>query len=182
MLTNCPSACAEAKLNNANKINNNIAIPDSFYEIKEKDQYGNLLDFSEFQGKVIYLINTASHCGYTASNFQQFARLSSLRDKGLEIVIAPCNQFGLQEPGDNVAIKEFAESKNFQGIILAKDDINGPYTRPSFAYLKKITGKNHINWNFDGKFIIDRSGKVYVPNDEDEVESMIESLLDSNEL
>ena len=45
MLTNCPSACTEAKLNNANKINNNIAIPDSFYEIKEKDQYGNLLDF-----------------------------------------------------------------------------------------------------------------------------------------
>jgi glutathione peroxidase len=180
MLANCPVACNEAKLNAGGQ--NNVVIANSFYEIKEKDQYGKVLDFADFEGKVIYLVNTASHCGYTASNFEQFARLAPFREKGLEIVIAPCNQFGKQEPGDNIAIQEFASSKNFEGIILAKDDVNGQYTRPAFAYLKKVTGKTHINWNFDGKFIIDRTGKVFVPQGEEEVESIIESLLDSNEL
>ena len=69
---------------------------------------------------------------------------------------------------------EHAPTILFRSIIFVVVDLN--------LSVKKITGKNHINWNFDGKFIIDRSGKVYVPNDEDEVESMIESLLDSNEL
>jgi glutathione peroxidase len=150
MLANCPVACNEAKLNANNQLNNNIIIPDTFYDIKEIDENGKVIDFKIFDNKVVYLINTASHCGYTASNFEQFAKLASLKDKGLEIVIAPCNQFGKQEPGDSIAIKEFAESRNFQGIILSKDDVNGQYTRPSFAYLKKVTGKNHINWNFDG--------------------------------
>ena len=60
------------------------------------------------------------------------------------------NLVGFQEPGDGTAIAEFADKKSFDGVILSKSDVNGPDTRPLFAYLKAATGKAHIDWNFDG--------------------------------
>lgn len=50
------------------------------------------------------------------------------------------------EPGDATAIANFAKRQSFEGIILAKADVNGHATRPVFAYLKAMTNKNHINW------------------------------------
>jgi glutathione peroxidase-family protein len=55
-------------------------------------------------------------------------------------------QFGFQEPGDGVAIRSFAQKQGFEGIILSKQDVNGPKTRPLFAYLKHVTEKPFIEW------------------------------------
>jgi len=116
------------------------------------------------------------------------------KDQPFEIVLAPCNQFGSQEPGDEVAIQNFAAKKGFSGTILAKDEVNGDYTRPSFQYLKAVTGKSYITWyyfsilfsltsyitclyrNFDGKFLIDKNGFVHVPGENiaTEVQELLE--------
>lgn len=151
MLTQCSLAC------------NNI-LPEepaqptaelgSFYDIVEKDANGNEINFSQFKGKVVYLVNVASYCGYTAENYQLLRVLAKYRRLGLEIVIAPCNQFGFQEPGDGVAIQDFARKQKFEGIILSKADVNGEKTRPSFEYLKRATGREAINWSVIAYFHI----------------------------
>jgi glutathione peroxidase-family protein len=143
MLTQCSLAC-------------NSVLPDepvqeqqelgSCYDIVEKDANGNEVKFDQFRGKVVYIVNVASYCGYTAENYQLFRALSKYRKLGLEIVIAPCNQFGFQEPGDGVAVTEFAHKQKFEGIILSKADVNGEKTRASFDFLKRATNRDAIYW------------------------------------
>ena len=87
-------------------------------------------------------------------------------EDGLEIVLAPCNAFGGQEPGDADAIHGFARSKGFRGIIMKKGEVNGPDTRPSFKFLKAFGEKLRIDWNFDGKFIVDKRGNVHLPSED----------------
>lgn len=68
----------------------------SFYDIVEKDANGNDVSFSKFKGKVVYGVNVASKCGYTASGYALLSKLSEMKDKGVEVAIFPCNQFGGQ--------------------------------------------------------------------------------------
>jgi glutathione peroxidase len=117
-----------------------------FYDIIETDITGKELNFENFRNKVVYIVNVASHCGYTAENYETFRRLKPFRERGLEIVIAPCNQFGYQEPGDGVAISKFATRNEFEGIILSKADVNGDLTRPAFKFLKQVTNRQIIGW------------------------------------
>eukprot|EP01038_Epipyxis_sp_PR26KG_P010544 gene10544-14166_t len=175
MLSNCRVACENIRQQTADS-----SIPESFYDIVEKDLYGNEFKFDMFKGKVVYIVNVASHCGYTAENYNTFKSLVDLREDGFEMVLAPCNQFGYQEPGDALSIETFANNKGFKGLILSKDEVNGAHTRPVFKYLKQQTGKFYIKWNFDGKFLIDRSGNVHVVGDN--IRQQIESLLDKDEL
>lgn len=121
-------------------------VPKSFYGIVEKDIHGNDLDFDRFRGKVVYLVNVASYCGYTESNYNQIRDLQKYYDQGLEIVLSPCNSFGQQEPGSNVEIYRFADHKGFNGLLLSKADVNGETTRDVFRFLKSRTGKSHISW------------------------------------
>lgn len=122
------------------------AIPKSFYEIVEKDIHGNEITFDRFKGKVVYVVNVASQCGYTEENYKTFRALQKYYDSGLEIVLAPCNAFGGQEPGSPNDIYHFASRKGFSGIILEKDEVNGVVARPTFQYLKHATGKDYIEW------------------------------------
>jgi glutathione peroxidase-family protein len=115
-------------------------------DIVEHGIDGEEINFEQFRGKVVYVVNVASHCGYTATNYELLRRLKPYVDQGLEIVIAPCNQFGGQEPGDESTITAFARKQGYQGIILSKADVNGPSSRPLYAYLKQVTGKTHISW------------------------------------
>lgn len=69
----------------------------SFYDITEIDAHGNAVSFEQFRGKVVYGVNVASKCGYTASGYALLARLSKLKDLGVEVALFPCNQFGAQE-------------------------------------------------------------------------------------
>ena len=141
MLTQCALACSEVVP--PDKVDSSIS---SFYDIVEKDVYGKPFSFSQFRGKVVFLVNVASYCGYTAENYALFRDLSKYRSMGLEIVLAPCNQFGFQEPGDGVAIMDFAKKQDFHGIILSKADVNGDKSRPSFEYLKRETNREAIFW------------------------------------
>lgn len=140
MLNYCAPSCKKAEEESLKQV------PNSFYEIVERDIHGNELDFKRFKGKVVYVINVASYCGYTAENYAQFRMLQKYYTDGLEIVLAPCNSFGNQEPGTPMEIYNFAENEGFSGLILEKGDVNGDKSRLLFRYLKQKTGKQRINW------------------------------------
>ncbi len=69
-----------------------MAAPSSFYDITEKTASGQDFSFSNFKGKVVYGVNVASKCGYTASGYALLSRVAALKDKGIEVAIFPCNQ------------------------------------------------------------------------------------------
>jgi glutathione peroxidase len=134
----------------------------AFYNFKATTLQGKEKAFDEYKGKVIVVVNTASKCGLTP----QYEGLEELnkkyRDKGLEILGFPCNQFANQEPGGS---KEIAEGclinygVSFQ--MFDKVDVNGENAHPVFKYLRKqLPGLfgNSVKWNFT-KFVIDRNGK-----------------------
>lgn len=135
----------------------------SLYELKAKDKSGKEVALSEFKGKALIVVNTASKCGFTP----QYKELQSLYekygDKGLEILAFPCDQFAHQEPGNDEEIASFC-SLNY-GVtfpVFSKIEVNGPNTHPVFHYLKDNApgyfGKT-IKWNFT-KFIVSPEGKV----------------------
>jgi glutathione peroxidase-family protein len=140
MLTNCKKSC------NVNSASDEKPPFNSFYDIVETDIDGNQFKFDVFRGKVVYMINVASYCGYTDENYRMFRELKKYQPEGFVMVLAPCNSFGYQEPGDGLAIKTFAGKQDFKGIILSKADVNGQETRPSFKYLKYATHTRNINW------------------------------------
>ena len=125
---------------------------------------GDLVKLSEYRGKALLIVNTASRCGFTP----QYSGLEKLYDKfkvrGLEILGFPCNQFGKQEPGSSAEIAEFC-SVNY-GVtfpMFEKIDVNGKDTHPLYRYLKReargVLGSEPIKWNFT-KFLVSREGKV----------------------
>ena len=121
--------------------------------------------FDAYRGKVVLVVNTASECGFTP----QFEGLETLsrkyRDRGLEVLGFPCNQFGAQEPGDAAQIGAFCE-KNY-GVsfqMFDKIEVNGPRAHPLYKWLMHsapgILGTEAIKWNFT-KFLLGRDGKVF---------------------
>lgn len=140
---------------------------------------------SEFKGKVLLVVNTASKCGFTP----QFKGLEKLyeqyKDKGLEILGFPCNQFGKQDPGSNGEISEFCElNYGVTFTMFEKVDVNGDGAHPLFKHLKEqapgLLGTEAIKWNFT-KFLINSDGKVvkrFAPKDTPEkIESEVRKLL-----
>lgn len=133
------------------------------YEYSAKQLDGSLLDFNQYQGEVLLIVNTASKCGFTP----QFAGLEWLyqqyKDQGLTVIGFPCNQFGAQDPGSDDEIGDFCQ-KNY-GVsfpMMAKVDVNGSDAHPIFDWLKAQKGgvlTDAIKWNFT-KFLIGRDGKV----------------------
>jgi len=174
MLSHCAEACAEV----AKHASDLEPLPSSFYDIVETDLDGKELKFSDFRGQVVYIVNVASHCGYTKENYDMFRKLAKYRKQNyFEIVLAPCNQFGQQEPGDEVAISNYARKQDFEGIILAKGDVNGAKARTTFRYLKNASGVSSISWNFDGKFLVGKNGEVFHVTDNKDLEAMVKELL-----
>jgi glutathione peroxidase len=133
------------------------------YDFRAEDAKGQEVSLAEYSGKVLLIVNTATHCGFT----QQYTGLQKLyaayRDKGFEILDFPCNQFGKQAPGTNEEIGEFCELKYHTTFPrFAKIDVNGADEHPLYAYLKARQGGklgSAIKWNFT-KFLVDRSGNV----------------------
>ena len=157
------------------------------YDFTVKTSQGKEKSLADYKGKVLLIVNTASKCGFTP----QFEALQKLylayKDKGLEILGFPCNQFAAQDPGSNEEIQQFCRYNygvTFQ--IFEKGDVRGETAQPLFQYLTKEKGfegfdKEHpnaavledvlkknfpeylegdgIKWNFT-KFVIDRSGNV----------------------
>lgn len=135
----------------------------TIYDFTAKGNKGEDIDFSQFKGKVLLIVNTASKCGFTP----QYKGLEELhkkyKDLGLVIIGFPCDQFGHQEPGNDKEIASFCELNfgvSFQ--LMAKADVNGENASPIFKFLKNKTkglfGKR-IKWNFT-KFLISKDGTV----------------------
>jgi glutathione peroxidase len=137
---------------------------DDVYDFEVNLSNGDPVKLSEYRGKTLLIVNTASKCGFTP----QYSGLEKLYDKfkarGLEILGFPCNQFGKQEPGSSAEIVEFC-SVNY-GVtfpIFEKIDVNGKGAHPLYRYLKGeargVLGSEPIKWNFT-KFLVNREGQV----------------------
>lgn len=114
------------------------------------------------RGKVVLIVNVASQCGLTDSNYKWLKEIKDkYHSKGLEIAAFPCNQFKAQEPHCELDIKNFVKDKyQFEPDLYGKIDVNGDNTIPLFKFLKQEAGNGaDIAWNF-GKFLINREGKV----------------------
>ena len=176
------------------------------YDFKALTSKGKELDFAQFEGKVLLIVNTASKCVFTP----QFAGLEELnqkyREKGLVIIGFPCNQFKEQDPAEDSKIEEFCQLNygvTFQ--IMKKGDVNGSDAQPIFEYLKvqapteeynglkakatrallktlskSVEKDSDILWNFT-KFLISRDGTVikrYAPTtDPKDFEQDIKAML-----
>ena len=135
------------------------------YEFSTKTLDGQPLALSDFQGKVLLIVNTASKCGFTP----QYAGLQALHDElaeeGLVIIGFPCNQFGSQEPGAEPEIGAFCQRNYGVSFLMSeKVDVNGANAHPLYQYLTKeakgILGTSGIKWNFT-KFLIRKNGEVF---------------------
>ena len=156
------------------------------YDFTVKDMQGNNISLSEYQGKVMLIVNTATGCGFTPHYDPLEAMYKEFREKGFEILDFPCNQFANQAPGTEEEIHDFCTLKfGTEFPQFAKIDVNGDNADPLFAYLatempfngfgkglknaalskfadmnnKKYGEKTYIGWNFT-KFLVDREGKV----------------------
>ncbi|MBQ4834460.1 glutathione peroxidase [Pseudoalteromonas sp. MMG010] len=140
-----------------------------FYNLTTHSLHNQPINFSEFVGKVVLIVNTASKCGFT----KQYESLQQLHEKyaeqGLVIIGFPCNQFGQQEPGTAEEIKKGCLINYGVSFLMAeKVDVNGDHASPVFRFLKSalpgfLTRK--IKWNFT-KFLIAADGtpiKRYAP-------------------
>lgn len=157
----------------------------SLYQFEAELLEGNTKQMSDYEGKVLLIVNTASKCGFTP----QFAGLEKIyekyKDQGFEVLGFPCNQFGGQDPGSNDEIGAFCQRNygvNFP--MFAKIDVKGPEAHAIFRYLtreaKGILGSESIKWNFT-KFLVSKEGKVlnrYAPTTKPEnIEEDIEKAL-----
>lgn len=135
----------------------------SIYDFKVKAQDGSEVALTDYKGKVLLIVNTATGCGFTP----QYEGLQDLyekyHDRGLEILDFPCNQFGNQAPGSDEEITDFCQSR--YGVTFPqfkKIEVNGENEEPLYTFLKSqkkgIMG-DRIKWNFT-KFLVDRNGNV----------------------
>ncbi len=108
------------------------------YDFKTTGNKGAEVDFAQFEGKVLLIVNTASKCGFTPQYDGLEALYQKYKDQGLVIVGFPCDQFAGQEPGSNEQIEEFCRINH--GVtfpLMAKTDVNGENAEPIFEYLKE---------------------------------------------
>ena len=179
---------------------------EKIYDFKALTSKGKEVDFSEFKGKVLLIVNTASKCGFTP----QFAGLEEMnkkyKERGLVVIGFPCNQFKEQDPGNDAQIEEFCQLNYGVTLqIMKKTDVNGADAEPIFEYLKtqapteeyhglkakgaamlfksiskSVEKDSDIKWNFT-KFLISRDGetiKRYAPTTEPkDFEKDVEEML-----
>ena len=177
----------------------------SIYNYTVKDTEGNDVSLSNYKGKVLLIVNSATECGFTPQYNELTEIYDEFKNDGFEILDFPCNQFGSQAPGTGEEIKKACRLKFLvEYPIFEKIDVNGENEEPLYAYLKQeqpfteITGKgatklklalkvmnrnakkDDIKWNFT-KFLVDREGNVvqrFEPTEDlKDVEEKIKQLL-----
>ncbi|KAL3626063.1 putative glutathione peroxidase 5 [Castilleja foliolosa] len=138
----------------------------SIHEFTVKDSKGKDVDLNAYKGKVLLVVNVASKCGFTNSNYTQLTELhSQFKDKGFEILAFPCNQFMNQEPGTSEEAEQFACTRfKAEYPIFHKVRVNGAEAAPVYKFLKSGKGGggffgSSIKWNFT-KFLVDKDGQV----------------------
>src|SRR5260370_35917363 len=143
----------------------------SIYDFSAETLDGKPAPLSDWRGRVVLIVNTASKCGFTPQYEGLEALYRKYKDRGLVVLGFPCNQFGAQEPGDAAEIANFCSlTYEVDFPMMRKIDVNGPKTDPLYAYLKHakagLLGTEGVNWNFT-KFLVDRKGEVverFAPN------------------
>lgn len=134
-----------------------------FYDLSAKKINGQEISMDSYKDKVVLIVNTASKCGFTP----QFEELETLnkkyKERGLEILGFPCNQFGNQDPGTNEEVQEFCQMNyGVTFTMFEKIDVNGENAHPIYKYLTsqaKGVLSSKIKWNFT-KILIDTEGNV----------------------
>ncbi len=130
------------------------------YDFKVKDGAGQEVLLSNYKGKMLLIVNTATRCGFTPQYKDLETLYEKYRNDGLEILDFPCNQFGQQAPGTIEEIHQFCTANfNIQFPQFDKIDVNGRNAAPLYTWLKAQVGGGDIKWNFT-KFLIGRDGKV----------------------
>ncbi|XWS67326.1 hypothetical protein CRYUN_Cryun05aG0277600 [Craigia yunnanensis] len=162
--------------------------PKSIYDFSVKDIRGNNVSLSEYNGKVLLIVNVASKCGLTQSNYKELNVLyEKYKNQGFEILAFPCNQFAGQEPGTNEQIQEVACTMfKAEFPIFDKIEVNGKNAAHLYKFLKSEKGGyfgDAIKWNFT-KFLVNKEGKVverYAPTTSPlKIEKDIQNLLGSS--
>ena len=166
-------------------INKTTMTMQTIYDFTATSNRGKEVNFADYQGKVLLIVNTASKCGFTPQYDGLEALYKQYKDQGLVIIGFPCDQFAHQEPGSDEQIEEFCRLNH--GVtfpLMAKTDVNGANAHPIFEFLKSqapteeyngLKGKathamlkrisksvekpSDILWNFT-KFLVSREGKV----------------------
>ena len=176
------------------------------YDLSVKDRRGEDVSLSDFRGKVLLVVNTATGCGFTPQYEGLEKMYQKYHDRGLEILDFPCNQFGNQAPGSDDEIHEFCTLKYHTSFDqFQKIDVNGENESPLYSYLKQQQGfkgfdglkgrilipvvksmdpdyknNSNIKWNFT-KFLVDRNGNVVDRFEStitpEKIESRIEELI-----
>ena len=150
-----------------------------------KDMDGKATALKDYSGKVLLIVNVASHCGNTPQYTALEAAHNKYKDKGFSVLGFPCNDFGAQEPGTADEIKTFCSSKyNVTFPLFEKLHVKGADQHPLYAALtgKSSPAPGDVKWNF-GKFLIGKDGKILkrfepgVKPDSDEVTQAIEEAL-----
>jgi len=176
------------------------------YEFKAQGNRGAEVDFAQYEGNVLMIVNTASKCGFTPQYDGLEALYQKYKDQGLVIIGFPCDQFAHQEPGSDEEIAEFCRLNH--GVtfpLMSKVEVNGANAHPIFVYLKEqaqteeykglkakaaaklfknisksVEKDNDIKWNFT-KFLVNRDGteiKRYAPTTTPEdIEKDIKKML-----
>ena len=184
----------------------NLSDMSKIYDFKTKDNRGAEVDFAQFEGKVLMIVNTASKCGFTPQYDGLEELYQKYKDQGLVILGFPCDQFAGQEPGSNEEIAEFCRLNH--GVtfpLMKKIDVNGKEAHPIYEYLKSaapteeykglkakasaalfktisksVEKESDIKWNFT-KFLVSKDGAVvkrFPPTTTpEEMEADIESML-----
>jgi len=136
----------------------------TFYSFQARSIIGEATDLAVYRGKVVLVVNVASHCGYTPQYEGLEALYQQYGNQGFTVLAFPCNQFGQQEPGNAVDILAFCSTTYKVSFpLFEKTDVNGAHAHPLFVWLKEqkpgILGSQAIKWNFT-KFLIGRDGQV----------------------
>ncbi len=133
----------------------------TIYDFKALNNKGNEVNFADYKGKVLLIVNTASKCGFTPQYDGLEALWKKYKDQGLVVIGFPCDQFAHQEPGSDAEIAEFCRLNH--GVtfpLMSKIEVNGEGAHPIYKYLKSETKGllgGAIKWNFT-KFLISRDG------------------------
>ena len=142
------------------------------YDFEAEQINGQPVALSQFKGKALLIVNTASACGFTP----QFAGLEALHEtyahQGLVVLGFPCNQFGAQDKGSNEHIAQFCQlNYGVSFPMMAKIEVNGAHAHPLYQWLAAeapgLLGTKAIKWNFT-KFLVGKDGQVlkrYAPTD-----------------
>ena len=188
MVSNCPLPPQEAStLNLSRHFAKKRQTMATVYDFKLNDKKGNEVSLSDYKGKVLLIVNTATECGFTPQYEELEALYKAHRAQGLEILDIPCNQFGGQAPGTDEEIHEFCTMKfGVEFPQFKKAEVNGDGELPLYTFLKQQKGfagfdaahkltpilegmfdkanpdwrkSDDIKWNFT-KFLVDREGNV----------------------